>query len=79
MLVGAIGALAGVTILGSGLSTISQTIIYKSIFYFGLWGIFSALSIALLLSIPFIGSVFWLALTVFYVVGVQEQIGTHPS
>jgi hypothetical protein len=74
-----IGSVLGVSFLGSGISTFSQAIIYKSVFYFGLWAIFSVLSIILIVSIPIIGLAFWLVLTLFYALGVQEQIGTHPT
>jgi hypothetical protein len=76
---GGIGAIVGVNILGSGLSTMAQAIVYKSVFYFGLWAIFSVLSVDLIFSIPIVGSVIWLVLTLFYCLGVQEQVGTHPT
>jgi hypothetical protein len=79
VVVGIIGTVAGISVLGSGMTTFSQAIIYKSLFYYALWGILSALCVAVILSFPIIGLGFWLVLTVAYAVGVQEQIGTHPS
>jgi hypothetical protein len=74
----AIGAIAGISILGSGLSNSAQNIIYKSVFYYALWGIFSVLAFSGISSIPF-GTLIYLAFTIFYAVGVQEQINTHSS
>jgi len=74
-----IGAASGFHLFGSGLSDYSQAIIYKTLLYYSIWGVFSALGIGLIYTIPYIGFLFWLLLTLFYSIGFQEQIGSHPS
>lgn len=77
----ALGTALGITIFGTGLSDSSQNVIYKSVFFFAIWGIFSALGCGFngvgLFSIPVFGSVLYIVITLCYVVGVQSQINTH--
>lgn len=80
----AIGTALGITIFGSGLSNSSQNVIYKSVFFYALWGIFSALGCGVsgdvgLLSIPIFGTLIYIIISLCYVVGVQSQINTHES
>lgn len=74
-----VGAAIGFHLFGSGISDYSQAIIYKTMLYYSIWGVFSALSVGLITSIPFVGLFFWIGLTLFYSIGFQEQIGSHPS
>lgn len=79
----AIGAIAGIHFLGSGLSDSSINIIYKSAFYYTLWGVFSVLGLGVgdygLSSIPIFGTVIYIVFTLMYIIGVQSQINTHES
>jgi hypothetical protein len=75
----AVVAAVGLSFISSGESTFAQNVIYKAAFFLGLWGIISAFGIEVILDIPFLGTIFWVFLTIFYILGVQEQIGTHPS
>ncbi len=79
----AVGIIAGlnVSVLGSTvqISERSQKLVYNSMFYGGLWGIFSVLAtIGIrgygLFSIPVYGVLFYLILTLVYVLGVNQQI-----
>lgn len=81
----AVGILAGlnISIFGSTvqISSRSQNIIYNSMFYGGLWGIFSVLStIGIngfgLFSLPILGYIFYGVLTLIYILGINEQIQT---
>ena len=71
----AVGVVAGVQFLGSGLDTYSVKLIHKSTTYFGLWGIFSALSFTVFSSIPFFGLFIWLGLTLVYTLGFFQTLG----
>ena len=64
---------AGITILGSGLKESSINVVYKAVAYYGLWGIFSALSFAFFLEIPMFGLFMWIALTVVYTLGYFQS------
>jgi hypothetical protein len=77
--VGIIATSIGIAVFGSGLSTFAQAVIYKTLFYYGLYGILSVFSLSTLFTIPIVGSAFWCILTLCYVVGVQQQIGTHTT
>ena len=65
----AIGVIAGIRVLGSGLSEYSVKLIHKSATYYGLWGVFSALSFGLFSGIPTFGLFIWLGLTLVYSLG----------
>jgi hypothetical protein len=78
-----IGILSGldISIFGSTvqISERSQKLIYHILFYGGLWGIFSVLSTIginglSLFAIPLWGILFYLILTLVYVLGVNQQI-----
>lgn len=78
-----IGILSGlqIEVIGSTLqlSEQAQKILQIGLFYVGLWGIFSLLASTGLLgigifSIPVFGILFYLILTLLYVLGIQQQI-----
>ncbi len=79
----AIGVTIGISILGSGLSESSQNILYKSIVYYAIWGIFSVFAYNMgvigISNIPTFGSLIYLFMTIVYTVGVQQQINTHEG
>ena len=70
----AVGVLAGVQVLGSGLSEYSVKLIHKSVTYYGLWGVFSALSFTLFSGIPTFGLFIWLGLTLVYSLGFFQTL-----
>lgn len=65
----------GIHILGSRLGEFSVEVMYKSTAYYALWGIFSALSYASFITIPLLGSILWIILTLVFSVGVFSSIG----
>jgi len=71
-----VGAVAGIRILGSGLSTYSVQLIHKAAVYYGLWGIFSALSYIAFASIPFFGVFLWIGLTLIYTLGFYQTLNS---
>lgn len=70
----ALGVIAGIRILGSGLSEYSVKLIHKSATYYGLWGIFSALSFTAFSGIPTFGLFLWLGLTLIYSLGFFQTL-----
>ena len=75
----AVAVLAGITVFGSGISESAQNVIYKSVFFYTIWGIFSILATSGIVSIPIFGTVIYIFLTLCYVIGVQSQINTHEG
>ena len=76
----AVGILAGIKVLGSGLSNFSVALIYKSTTYYGIWGVFSALSYAVFASFPYnFGILFWFGLTLIYSLGFFQTLGSGGS
>lgn len=69
-----VGVIAGIRVLGSGLSEKSVTLIYNSAVYYGLWGIFSVLAFEAFESITImgLGLFLWLGLTLAYSLGFFE-------
>lgn len=71
----AVGVIAGIKILGSGLSEFSVKLIYNATTYYGLWGIFSSLSYVAFSSIPYtVGLFLWLGLTLLYSLGFFQTL-----
>lgn len=68
------GCVAGISFLGSGLSTMSQLILFKSIVYGGLWGILSYGSYDMILTLPSYGAMLWMALTMVYAIGFAFEV-----
>lgn len=71
----AVGVVAGVHVLSSGLSEYSVQLIHKATTYYGLWGVFSALAFIGFASIPYFGGFFWLGLTLAYSLGFFQSLG----
>lgn len=77
IIVGAIVlGLIGINVLGSGLSDYSIKIIWNGIVFYGLWFLFSALGFNFFNSIPIIGIVLWISLTLVYSLGVFQKMGS---
>jgi len=67
--------LIGINVLGSGLPDFSVKIIWNGIIFYGLWAIFSVTGYNFFASIPVIGVVLWVALTLVYGLGVFGRMG----
>lgn len=76
--ISAFSALVGISILGSGESEFSISVIVLFTGFLSLWAILSFSSITLITSIPY-GSVFYVVLTLMYTVGCFQQIGSGSS
>jgi hypothetical protein len=74
-----VGVVAGIRVLGSGLSSYSVMLIHKSTVYYGLWGVFSAFSFGLFLGIPIFGVLIWFALTLVYSIGFFSTLNSSES
>ena len=70
----AVGIVAGVTVLGSGLKEFSQTLIFNSILFMGLWAVLTVIASAYMFATS-IATVFWFSLTTIYMIG----LGIHMS
>jgi hypothetical protein len=70
----AIGIIAGFGLFGSGLTEMSQGMIFSGILFLGLWASLSIVSVRYLFDSGIL-SLFWVSLTVMFVVGV----GTHMT
>lgn len=70
----AIGVVAGITVLGSGLSDVSVSIIYKSVMFYTLWLLLSVFGLEGITTVPIFGWVFYFFLTLVYSLGVVQQI-----
>ena len=75
IIIATVGALIGIQVLGSGLSSESVRVLIISIAYSGLWGVLSALSYSLIISIELFGSLIYIVLTIGFVIGIIEKIG----
>jgi len=70
-----VGAVAGIHVLGSGLSDYSVQLIHKAAVYYGFFGVFSALSLIAFTSLPLgLGGFFWVGLTLIYTLGFYESL-----
>lgn len=78
LLVGAVALVAvlGIGIFGSGLGGYSVSVIFKSLVYFGIWGLLSFLGAGGLLALPLFGWIFFFILTFIFSLGVMEQLGS---
>ncbi len=72
----AVGVIAGIRVLGTGLSEHSVKLIYNSTTYYGLWGVFSALAFPAFSAITFLGLglFLWLGLTLVYSLGFFQTL-----
>ena len=77
ILIGLLCCLIGIRILGSGLSETSVRFLTTSIFYTGVWSLFSVLSYDLIISIEVFGLLLYITLTIIYVLGVVQKLTTN--
>jgi len=74
IIIATLGALLGIQVLGSGISTESVRVLIIAISYTGIWGVLSALSMSLIISIEIFGSLIYVILTIGYVIGIIQKI-----
>ncbi len=70
----AIAIVAGIHVLGSGLSDTSQRLIFYSAIYLGIWAVFSILASPLLFAIASFGILIWIILTLMVVIGFAGEV-----
>jgi hypothetical protein len=71
-----IGGVAAITVFGSGIDFFGQKLIFISAAYVVLWAILSVGMYGLIISIPVVGVLIWLAISAMYFLGVvQEALG----
>jgi len=75
IIISTIGAVAGIQVLGSGLSSESVRMILIAVSYTGIWGVLSVLSFPLIISIVNFGQIIYIGLTILFVIGVIQKIG----
>jgi len=70
-----VGVVAGIRILGSGLSEYSVNLIHKSVVYYGIWGVLSAIGYGVFLTFPYgFGVILWFGLTFVYTLGFFQTL-----
>lgn len=74
----AVGIIAGIKVLGSGLNDTSQKMIFNSVLFLGLWACLSAVSSNFLFGLTII-TFLWVGLTIMYVIGVGVQISNSSG
>lgn len=73
--VSVVASLIGIRVLGSGFSETTIKILYNTTFFYGTWGLFSALSFNWFLIIPFgLGWIIFFILTGILSFGIVQQI-----
>lgn len=72
--VSVIGSLLGIRVLGSGLGETTLKILYNTIFFYGVWALFSTYALEWLLIIPVFGWIIYLILTGVLSFGIVQQI-----
>jgi hypothetical protein len=74
-----IGSIIGIRVLGSGLSEMTVKILYNTIFFYGVWALFSVFSLGLLLLIPIGGWIIYFILTGMLSFGIVQQINSSSG
>jgi hypothetical protein len=72
----ALATVVGIKVLGSGISEFGVSTIVFGTFYLLVWGIFSVLSLSMLMQIAVFGGLLYFALTVMYTVGIVSSLGS---
>lgn len=70
----AIVVVAGITVLGTGLSGLSQSILFLSVFYLGIWAMLSVAILNYVSGIPLFGMFFYLCITILYTIGFASEV-----
>lgn len=66
--------LAGITVLGSGLSDRAQGIIFDGILYLGLWACLTIVARELIFAITF-SMIIWVIITTMFIIGLGSHMG----
>ena len=75
IIIATVGALIGIQVLASGLSSESVKVLIIAIAYTGLWGTLSILAMPLIISIEIFGGLIYVILTIGFVIGVIDKFG----
>jgi hypothetical protein len=70
----AVAGIAGIRFLGSGVSDLTQQLIFQSVIYLGIWGIFSVFAWDVIGNMGTTGTFIWLILTLMLVVGFASEV-----
>lgn len=74
-----VGVIAGFSLFGSGLSDTSQTILFNSVIFLGLWGVLSLFA-SNLIFVDTVLTVLWIGLTIIYLIGLSiHMMGTEAG
>lgn len=72
----AVGIVSGVTVFSSGLSELSQSIVFQTTIYLAIWAVVSMAAYEVINSVPELGALLWLSLTAVYCIGVAQEVKT---
>jgi hypothetical protein len=72
----AVGIVAGIKVLGSGLSDMSQSLIFNGVLFGGLWACLSIVSSTIFFINP-ITEIFWVFLTISYIIGMGIHLNGY--
>jgi hypothetical protein len=75
----AVAGIAGIRFLGSGVSDLTQQLIFQSVIYLGIWGIFSVFAWDVIGNMGTTGTFIWLILTLMLVVGFASEVSGGAS
>jgi len=75
----AIGVASGISVLGSGFTQMSQSLIFQFGIYFSIWGILSAVAYLLLSNMDDYGAILWVILTLCYTIGFTSEMSIGGS
>lgn len=70
----AVGVIAGIKVLGSGLSDLSQRMIFLTVIYYGIWTIFSVFAWDVIEDMLALGIMLWLVMTISYTIGFAQEV-----
>jgi len=70
----AVGTISGIRILGSGLSEMSQSLIFKAIIFLGLWACLTVFAQDFLFD-SILTKLLWVTLTLIYCIGLGTHLG----
>lgn len=74
----AIGIVAGIKILGSGLSDMSQGMIFNGILFLGLWSCLTIVSSAFLFYTEIV-TILWMFITMIYIIGLGIHLNGNAA
>jgi hypothetical protein len=72
----AVGTVAGISILGSGLSDTSQKMIFNSVLYVGLWAVLTVVTSTLVFGSGIVFLLLYVVFTIMFVIGFAGEINS---